>query len=111
MFRRAFDSVSSALDTFITTGKASFSSFATSVLADLAKIALPCCYLNLLCKPPWLINAVHQCSWHRCTVIGRRAGIEPTDSIRCDLDNGNWSITAHVPIQPIWCKRPKRCSS
>ncbi|WP_257129431.1 phage tail length tape measure family protein [Burkholderia sp. FL-7-2-10-S1-D7] len=39
-FRGAFDSVSSALDTFITTGKASFSSFATSVLADLAKIAL-----------------------------------------------------------------------
>ncbi|WP_038777156.1 phage tail length tape measure family protein [Burkholderia pseudomallei] len=39
-FRGAFDSVSNALDTFITTGKASFSSFATSVLADLAKIAL-----------------------------------------------------------------------
>jgi len=39
-FRSGFDSVSSALDTFITTGKASFSSFATSVLADLAKIAL-----------------------------------------------------------------------
>ncbi|MGK8202697.1 phage tail tape measure C-terminal domain-containing protein [Burkholderia cenocepacia] len=39
-FRSAFDSVGSALDTFITTGKASFSSFATSVLADLAKIAL-----------------------------------------------------------------------
>ncbi|MDN7932052.1 phage tail length tape measure family protein [Burkholderia metallica] len=39
-FRSGFDSVSNALDTFITTGKASFSSFATSVLADLAKIAL-----------------------------------------------------------------------
>lgn len=39
-FRSAFDSVSNALDTFITTGKASFNSFATSVLADLAKIAL-----------------------------------------------------------------------
>ncbi|KWO18358.1 phage tail protein [Burkholderia ubonensis] len=39
-FRSAFDSLSSGLDTFITTGKASFSSFATSVLADLAKIAL-----------------------------------------------------------------------
>ncbi|MEX3630039.1 MAG: phage tail length tape measure family protein, partial [Burkholderia sp.] len=39
-FRSAFDSLSSGLDAFITTGKASFSSFATSVLADLAKIAL-----------------------------------------------------------------------
>ncbi|WP_174417650.1 phage tail length tape measure family protein [Burkholderia sp. SIMBA_052] len=39
-FRSGFDSVSNALDTFITTGKASFSSFATSVLSDLAKIAL-----------------------------------------------------------------------
>lgn len=39
-FRSAFDAVSSGLETFITTGKASFSSFATSVLADLAKIAL-----------------------------------------------------------------------
>ncbi|OXI42119.1 phage tail protein [Burkholderia aenigmatica] len=39
-FRSGFDSVSNALDTFIATGKASFSSFATSVLADLAKIAL-----------------------------------------------------------------------
>lgn len=39
-FKTAFDAVGSGLDTFITTGKASFSSFATSVLADLAKIAL-----------------------------------------------------------------------
>ncbi|VBR61743.1 tail component of prophage CP-933K [Burkholderia pseudomallei] len=39
-FRTAFDSVASGLETFITTGKASFSAFATSVLADLAKIAL-----------------------------------------------------------------------
>ncbi|WP_232465740.1 phage tail length tape measure family protein [Burkholderia ubonensis] len=39
-FRTAFDSLGSGLETFITTGKASFSSFATSVLADLAKIAL-----------------------------------------------------------------------
>lgn len=39
-FRSAFDSVASGLETFITTGKASFSAFATSVLADLAKIAL-----------------------------------------------------------------------
>ncbi|AGK46555.1 prophage tail length tape measure family protein [Burkholderia thailandensis MSMB121] len=39
-FRSAFDALGSGLETFITTGKASFSAFATSVLADLAKIAL-----------------------------------------------------------------------
>ncbi|WP_177323202.1 phage tail length tape measure family protein [Burkholderia multivorans] len=39
-FRSAFDALGSGLESFITTGKASFSAFATSVLADLAKIAL-----------------------------------------------------------------------
>ncbi|WP_258178663.1 phage tail length tape measure family protein [Burkholderia multivorans] len=39
-FRSAFDALGSGLESFITTGKVSFSAFATSVLADLAKIAL-----------------------------------------------------------------------
>ncbi len=39
-FVTAWQDSQSALEQFITTGKASFSSFATSVLADLAKIAL-----------------------------------------------------------------------
>jgi len=39
-FKTAFGDMESALDKFVTTGKFSFSSFAASVMADMAKIAL-----------------------------------------------------------------------
>ncbi|WGS40309.1 hypothetical protein LFL97_11175 [Burkholderia sp. JSH-S8] len=96
-FRSAFDSLGSGLETFITTGKASFSSFSTSVLADLAKIVLRQAEIATFKSMASAFSFFSEGGpvLHRATggpISG--AGTGTSDSIPAMLSNGEFVINA-----------------
>lgn len=94
-FTTAWQDMSSALDTFVTTGKGSFSQFAASVLSDMAKIALHAAEMQIF-------QAIGMSAFSTGGDVGHYAdggsivgaGTGTSDSIPAMLSNGEYVIRA-----------------
>ncbi|CAB3795485.1 phage tail length tape measure family protein [Pararobbsia alpina] len=97
-FQASFNDMNNALESFVTTGKFSFSSFATSVLDDLAKIALKAAesqIFNALFNTDSTGFSTGGSVGHYATggsITG--AGTGTSDSIPAMLSNGEYVIRA-----------------
>jgi lambda family phage tail tape measure protein len=94
-FTTTWQDMSSALDTFVTTGKGSFSQFAASVLSDMAKIALHAAEMQIF-------QAIGMSAFSTGGDVGHYAdggsivgaGTGTSDSIPAMLSNGEYVIRA-----------------
>lgn len=95
-FSTAFGDMNTALENFVTTGKFSFSSFASSVMADMAKIALRAAEMSIFQSAASAMGfSTGGAVGHYATgghITG--AGTGTSDSIPAMLSNGEFVINA-----------------
>ncbi len=92
-FSSAYSTMSSQLETFITTGKGSWASFTESIIADFAKIALKAAEQQIFTSAISMFSgggAVHAATGGAIT----GAGSGTSDSIPAMLSNGEYVINA-----------------